>query len=98
MRLDRVEIVLVRPARAANVAAACRALKNMGLRAVSRVGEAAGLDDPAARALAYGAWDVLDGMRSCASVREAVAACTLVAGTSGRPHPDAWTPRRLAEE
>lgn len=98
MLLDRVEVVLVRPRRAGNVAAACRALKNMGLRAISRVGEAPGLDDPAARALAYGAWDVLDGLRVHATLREAVADCTLVAGTSGRPHPDAWTPRRLAEE
>jgi TrmH family RNA methyltransferase len=98
MRLDRVQIVLVRPVRAANVAAACRALKNMGLQAVSLVGRAPELDEPAARALAYGAWDVLDGVRRYASLREAVAGCTLVAGTSGRPHEDAWTPRRLAEE
>jgi TrmH family RNA methyltransferase len=98
MRLDRVEIVLVRPARAANVAAACRALKNMGLRAACLVGPDPGLHDPAARALAYGAWDVLDGIRRAASLGEAVAGCTVVAGTSGRPQDDAWTPRRLAAD
>src|SRR5262245_34966883 len=98
MLLDRVEVVLVRPARAANVAAACRALKNMGLRGIRLVGEAPPLDDPAARALAYGAWDVLDGIRPYASLGDAVGDCTFVAGTSGRPHPDAWTPRRMAEE
>jgi TrmH family RNA methyltransferase len=41
---------------------------------------------------------VLDGIRPCGTLREAVESCALVAGTSGRPHPDAWTPRRLAEE
>ena len=98
MGLESVDVVLVRPARAANVAAACRALKNMGLGSLLLVGADPGLDEPAARALAYGAWDVLDGVRRPASLREAVAGCTLVAGTSGRPHPEAWTPRRLAEE
>jgi TrmH family RNA methyltransferase len=96
MDLDRVDVVLVRPARAANVAAACRALKNMGLRSLAIVGAPAGLDQPEARALAYGAWDVLDTAVPRASLREAVAACTVVAGTSGRAHAEAWTPRRLA--
>jgi tRNA (cytidine32/uridine32-2'-O)-methyltransferase len=98
MGLESVDVVLVRPARAANVAAACRALKNMGLESLVLVGPDPGLDEPAARALAYGAWDVLDGIRRPASLRDAVAGCTLVAGTSGRPHPQAWTPRRLGEE
>lgn len=98
MRLDAVDVVLVRPARPANVAAACRALKNMGLRSVALVGPDPGTDDPEARALAYGAWDVLDGIRRPASLREAVASCTLVAGTSGRAHAGAWTPRRLGQE
>jgi TrmH family RNA methyltransferase len=96
MDLDRVDVVLVRPARAANVAAACRALKNMGLRSLAVVGPPGGLDQPEARALAYGAWDVLDAAAPRASLREAVAACTVVAGTSGRAHAEAWTPRRLA--
>jgi TrmH family RNA methyltransferase len=98
VRLQDVEIVLVRPARAANVAAACRALKNMGLRSVSLVAPGPDLADPAARALAYGAWDVLDGLRYHASLGQAVEGCTFVAGTSGRTHSEAWTPRRLAEE
>lgn len=98
MGLEAVDVVLVRPARAANVAAACRALKNMGLGSLVLVGPDPGLDEPAARALAYGAWDVLDGIRRTPSLRDAVAGCTLVAGTSGRPHPEAWTPRRLGEE
>ena len=98
MDLGRVDVVLVRPSRAANVAAACRALKNMGLRSLAIVEPPAGLDQPEARALAYGAWDVLDGAVPRATLREAVAGAVTVAGTSGRAHPQAWTPRRLARE
>jgi TrmH family RNA methyltransferase len=97
VRLDRLDVVLVRPSRAPNVAAACRALKNMGLRSLAVVGADPGLADPAARALAYGAWDVLDAIRFFPTLREAVEGCTLVAGTSGRPQGEAWTPRQLAE-
>ena len=98
MDLGRVDIILVRPARAANVAAACRALKNMGLRSLLMVDPPEGLDRPEVRALAYGAWDVLDAAQRRATLREAVADSTLVVGTSGRPHPGAWTPRRLGAE
>ena len=98
MDLGRVDVVLVRPARAANVAAACRALKNMGLRSLAIVEPPAGLDQPEARALAYGAWDVLDGAVRAANLREAVSGAVTVAGTSGRAHPQALTPRRLARE
>lgn len=98
MDLGRVDVVLVRPARAANVAAACRALKNMGLRSLAIVEPPVGLDQPEARALAYGAWDVLDAAAVRATLREAVAGAVTVAGTSGRAHPEAWTPRRLARE
>jgi tRNA (cytidine32/uridine32-2'-O)-methyltransferase len=96
--LSRVEIVLVRPSRPANVAAACRAMKNMGLRTLCLVEPAAGLDDREARSLAYGAWDVLDGARRASSLMEAVSASVAVMGTTGRAVPGAWTPRRLAEE
>jgi TrmH family RNA methyltransferase len=95
---SQVDVILVRPEHPGNLAAACRAMKNMGVSRLAVVGPPAGLVDPAARALAYGAWDVLDGRREVATLAEAVAPCTLVVGTSGRPHAEAWTPRRLAEE
>jgi TrmH family RNA methyltransferase len=95
---DRVDVVLVRPARAANVAAACRALKNMGLRWLRLVNPPGDLDAPANRALAYGAWDILDQAARVQSLAVAVAESALVIGTSGRPEPSAWSPRRLAEE
>jgi TrmH family RNA methyltransferase len=96
MDLSRVDVVLVRPARPTNVAAACRAMKNMGLRSLAIVGAPAGLDAAETRALAYGAWDVLDGAVRKATFREAVAGSTFVAGTSGRAREGAWTPRQLA--
>jgi tRNA (cytidine32/uridine32-2'-O)-methyltransferase len=93
-----VDVVLVRPSRAANVAAACRAMKNMGLRRLKLVGPPPGLADPAARALAYGAWDLLDAATVHDGLRSAIGPSTLVVGTSGRSSSDAWSPRRLAEE
>jgi TrmH family RNA methyltransferase len=94
--LDLVDIVLVRPARAGNVAAACRAMKNMGLRHLRLVAATPiGSDD---RGLAYGAWDVLDAASHHTELAEAVAPATFVAGTSGRAGEAAWSPRRLAEE
>jgi TrmH family RNA methyltransferase len=98
MSPDLVDVVLVRPARPANVAAACRAMKNMGLRSLRIVDPPDGLGDAAARSLAYGAWDVLDSAAAAGSLREAVAGCVFVAGTSGRPLHGAWTPRRFALE
>jgi tRNA/rRNA methyltransferase len=93
-----VEIVLVRPARAANVAAACRAMKNMGLDRLVLVVPPPELADREARALAYGAWDVLDAARHAPTLAEAVAKATLVVGTTGKPSAPAWTPRVLAQE
>lgn len=98
MNPSLVDVVLVRPSRAANVAAACRAMKNMGLARLKLVGPESGLAEPGARALAYGAWDLLDAATRHDSLRDAVGPSTLVVGTSGRPHPEAWSPRRLAQE
>lgn len=98
MEPSRVEIVLVRPSRPANVAAACRAMKNMGLRTLWLVDPKPGLDEPSARALAYGAWDVLDGSRRAASLLEAVSASGAVVGTSALEVEGAWSPRQLAAE
>jgi TrmH family RNA methyltransferase len=99
MDLARVTIVLVRPSRAANVAAACRAMKNMGLRRLRLVDPPQGLEDWDTRAPAYKAWDVLDGAEPASTLSEAVADATLVVGTTGRADVAApWTPRQLAAE
>ena len=98
MEPSKVEIVLVRPSRPANVAAACRAMKNMGLRALWLVGARPELGDEASRALAYGAWDVLDGARRADSLGEAVSTSLAVVGTTALPVAGAWSPRRLGEQ
>lgn len=93
-----VDVVLVRPARARNVAAACRAMKNMGLRRLKLVDTSLDLRDGDARNLAYGAWDVLDAALRYPRLLDAVAESVLVVGTSGRPEPGTWSPRQLAAE
>ena len=97
IELERVEVVLVRPARPANVAAACRALKNMGLHRLTLVGTSAQAIPAEGRALAYGAWDVLDGARCTATLAEAVCEASVVVGTTGRSAAAALTVRELAE-
>jgi TrmH family RNA methyltransferase len=93
-----IDIVLVRPSRPANVAAACRAMKNMGLASLVLVEPPPGLDQPEARALAYGAWDVLDAAQSAPDLASAVAGATFVVATSGKPPSgETWTPRELAD-
>jgi TrmH family RNA methyltransferase len=91
-----VDVVLVRPSRPANVAAACRAMKNMGLGRLVLVDPPAGMDQPEARALAYGAWDVLDAAQGAPDLATAVASATFVVGTSGKVQDGVWTPRELA--
>jgi TrmH family RNA methyltransferase len=98
MDLGAVDVVLVRPARPANVAAACRAMKNMGLRRLTLVGVGPGFVAGEDRNLAYGAWDVLDAARHAASLPDAVAGAVFVAGTSGRGEAGAIAPRQLAEK
>ena len=97
MDLDRVDVVLLRPARPTNVAATCRAMKNMGLNSLRLVGFSVADVDVEARRLAYGAWDVLDAARSYAGPATATADASLVVGTSGRSAPGTCPPRTLAE-
>jgi tRNA/rRNA methyltransferase len=93
-----VDFVLVRPARAANVAAACRALKNMGQRRLWLVDAACDIASPSARALAHGAWDVLDGALAVATLAQALADVEYAVATSGRASGPTWSPRQLAQE
>jgi tRNA/rRNA methyltransferase/tRNA (cytidine32/uridine32-2'-O)-methyltransferase len=72
-------------------------MKNMGLSRLRLVGVPP-VERAEDRALAYGAWDVLDGAQRHATLEEALAGSSFVAGTSGRRGSGTWTPRRLAEE
>jgi TrmH family RNA methyltransferase len=79
------------------VAAACRALKNMGFRDLTLIEPPGGLGERSVRGRAYGAWDVLDGARVATDLREATAAASTVAATSRRKAPGTLTPRELAD-
>ncbi len=93
---SRLSFVLVRPTRGGNVAAACRALKNMGCSDLRLVAPRVDPAQPDERAAAYGAWDVLDGASVCADLTSALAGAHWVVGASGRIAPDTLTPRAFA--
>src|SRR5690349_7846902 len=77
-------IVLVRPQIAANVGAAARVMRNMGLSELVLVEPAADPTDPRARQLATHGEEILDRCRVVAELGEAVADCILVVATSAR--------------
>jgi len=95
-----VRVVLVRPAGAANVGAAARAMKNMGLGELVLVRPRLA-ETQLSHALAVHARDVLAAARQCDSLAEAVGDCGLVLGTTAHGGPyrgRAGTPRELAPE
>ena len=82
-RLANVRIVLVRPRGSANVGAAARAMKNMGMSALTLV-QPAVRRFRAAEAMAVHAHDVLRRAHTAAGVADAVGDCALVVGTTCR--------------
>jgi TrmH family RNA methyltransferase len=94
---DSVSFVLVRPARAQNIASAARALANMGFSQLTLVHPPDDLDEQGSHGAAYGAWEILEGARRADSLAEAVGDATWVVATSGKPSVGAMlTPRELA--
>lgn len=81
--LQRIRVVLVRPQGAANVGAAARAMKNMGVSDLALVGVSR-RRVAAAAMTAVRAVDVLEGARRVRSIAEAVADCHLVVGTTAQ--------------
>lgn len=77
-------VVLVRPRIAANVGAAARVMRNMGLSDLVLVAPEADPTDERARLLATHGEDVLARCRIVAELGDAVADCVLVAATSAR--------------
>uniref|UniRef100_UPI0035C6EFB0 tRNA/rRNA methyltransferase n=1 Tax=Serratia quinivorans TaxID=137545 RepID=UPI0035C6EFB0 len=68
----QLHIVLVAPARPENVGAAARAMKTMGFTSLRIVDSEAHLQ-PAARWVAHGAGDILDGVQTFATLEQALA-------------------------
>ena len=75
-------MVLVRPAGGANVGAVCRAIKNMGGGPLTIVGGSFDVEE--ARRMAVHAGDVLAERRQVGGLREALAGCGTVVGTTAR--------------
>ena len=77
-------IVLVRTKEAGNIGGAARAMKNFGLEELYLVAPRCSLR-PRAYHLASHAGDLLDCAVICETLEEALANCSVVVGTSGRP-------------
>ena len=94
-----IRIVLVAPSHPANIGAAARAMKTMGLTELWLVAPAA-FPHPEATALAAGADDLLLAARVVTTLLEAVADCGLVYATSARSRAafywPSYTPREAA--
>jgi TrmH family RNA methyltransferase len=100
MDLGRIRVILVRPRNSGNVGAAARALKNMGLGRLVLVAPHR-FDQARAAEMAVHAADLVDHRCTVSTVREAVADCGLVVGTTSRPSAvrrGALTPRVAARE
>ncbi len=76
-------IVLVAPARPENVGAAARAMKTMGFTSLRIVDSEAHLQ-PAARWVAHGAGDILDGVQTFATLEQALADVDFTVATTAR--------------
>jgi tRNA (cytidine32/uridine32-2'-O)-methyltransferase len=87
--LANVRIVLVNTTLPANIGAAARAMKTMGLRDLWLV-EPKIFPSAEATSLASGASDLLASARVVATLEDAVAGCSLVLGTSARSRTIPW--------
>ncbi len=82
--LERIRIVLVEPAGAANVGAAARAVANMGVGQLVLVSPQCRVDDEQARAFASAAQSHLRAARIAGSLGEALRGCVASFGTTAR--------------
>lgn len=81
--LENIRIVLVEPKGSGNVGSVARAMKNMGLDDLAIVGKAR-TKSFWARAMAVHGREVLENVQRFTTLREAVADCSLVVGTTCR--------------
>jgi len=81
--LSHLRIVLVRPRGSGNIGSIARAMKNMGAVELAIVGNAR-TKSFWARAMAVHGRDILSEAKCYGSIREAIADCTLVVGTTCR--------------
>ncbi len=97
--LENIRIVLVEPQTSGNIGSICRTMMNMGITDLALVNPHDRHDWGTARRLACHADTLLDARKTFQTLEEAVADCTVVAGTSARTglHRDhAGLPREIA--
>jgi tRNA/rRNA methyltransferase len=82
--LSNVRIVMVRPRGSGNIGSVARAMKNLGAKELAIVGNAR-TQSFWARAMAVHGRDILAQAKGYPTIREAIADCTLVVGTTCRP-------------
>ncbi|MDZ8119960.1 RNA methyltransferase [Pontiella agarivorans] len=82
--LDNIRVVLVNPMHGGNIGAVCRAINNNGITDLAVVDERPETDWNEARKLACNAREQFEAIKKFDTLREAVADCTVVAGTSAR--------------
>ncbi|WP_404825753.1 RNA methyltransferase [Deinococcus detaillensis] len=90
-------VVLVSPKTSGNVGAAARAMLNMGASDLRIVAPRCDYKDSASRAMAVHAASLLDSAKIYATLKEAVAECDLVVGTSARIRADLAPPQHPAQ-
>jgi tRNA/rRNA methyltransferase len=96
--LKNIRIILVRPRGSGNIGSIARAMKNMGQTELAIVGKAR-TRSFWARAMAVHGRDILENAKFYDTLRQAIADCTLVVGTtcrSGLYRRHSRTPRELA--
>jgi tRNA/rRNA methyltransferase len=96
--LDRTAIVLYQPQDVVNVAAIIRVMSNFGLHDL-RLVEPAAFDPYRILGIAHHTEAIVERVRRFATLEEAVADCTLLLGTTGRPRRgerQVVTPRQAA--
>lgn len=97
--LKNIRVVLVEPKYGGNIGSVCRVMMNMGVTDLALVGAPENFDWEEARKLAFRAEPMLEKAKVFPSLAEAVADCTVVAGTSARTgfyRDHAYLPREIA--
>lgn len=97
--LDQISIVLNRPQDPVNIAATVRVMKNMGLSDL-RLVQPVAYDPWRIEGVAHGTRDLVERIRHCATLEEALADAVHVAAFGAKRRAHRWpmtTPRALAE-
>jgi tRNA/rRNA methyltransferase/tRNA (cytidine32/uridine32-2'-O)-methyltransferase len=84
MSLENIMIVLSRPSESGNVGAVCRAMKNMGLSRLRIIAPEKPLDNAMIQARSVHAADVWERAEHFETLKDALADCSLVVGTTRR--------------